>query len=611
MNEDLLKYFKQELEYFRRVAPEFAQAHSDIAGELRMSDTKVDDPHVKLLIQAFAFLNARTRMRLEDDFPEIAAALLQVLYPHYLRPFPSATIVQFALSADRAGMTKGVPIKRGEQLETDPVDGDPIRFRTCYPTEVWPIALTNAAVQRAAGSIPHAEWKEHAKSVIRLELSTLSEKVTLGEMAFKKLRFFLNVAPEVVHQLYEAIFRNALGVVVSSRVDKTKSLSLGKRCIRPVGFHREEALVDHSARSLPAYQLITEYFAFPEKFLFFDLFGFEDGALARFHQDREICIDIWLDQHVDDLELKVGPDAFKLGCTPAINLFGQAAEPIRLTHTQSEYRVVPDVRRAQAYEVYSIDRVTGFSADNAEFEYFPFYSLAHHHYASGRGSRFWTASRRVADVSEGTTSQSEMHVSVVDAEFNSASEGIATLQLETTCLNTRKLPFGGGHPRFRLTNGGVVQSIVCLVEPTETRRVLQESGRLWRLISQLSLNHLSLASHDGNAEPLQEVLRLYDTCGTDGTQDIINALLRVFAAPEVARVPGPRTSAVCRGLRITLHFNEDKFTARGLYLFGAVLERFLGMYASLNSFTKTVVTTTRRPGQKLEWPARAGEVILI
>src|SRR5262249_4971243 len=75
--------------------------------------------------------------------------------------------------------------------------------------------------------------------------------------------------------------------------------------------------------------------------------------------------------------------------------------------------------------------------------------------------------------------------------------------------------------------------------------------------------------------------------------------------------PRGREGAVCRGLDITLHFDEDHFTGNGVYLFGAILERFFGMYCAINSFTRTAVTTTRRDGKVCEWPARSADLVFL
>ena len=120
-----------------------------------------------------------------------------------------------------------------------------------------------------------------------------------------------------------------------------------------------------------------------------------------------------------------------------------------------------------------------------------------------------------------------------------------------------------------------------------------------------------MVSPDGSADPLREILKLYDVADSKETQNLIAGLLSVRARRTVGRPGGPVTAGVCRGLEVTLHFDEDRFTGSGLYLFGAILERFLGMYSSMNSFTRTVITTNQRDGKLCEWPARAGEMVFL
>ena len=171
---------------------------------------------------------------------------------------------------------------RGSRLETEPIDGEPYRFRTCYPVTVWPLELTRAGVQRLSFPLPPTPWKEHVRGVIRLELASYDKQVPIGAFGFERLRFFLNAPPQLAYQLYENIFNNSLAVLVSGDADDRAPLILDRSCIRPVGFERDEALVESLPRSFPGYELLTEYFVFPEKFLFFDVTGLEPEARRRF-----------------------------------------------------------------------------------------------------------------------------------------------------------------------------------------------------------------------------------------------------------------------------------------------------------------------------------------
>lgn len=605
--DELLAYYQEELAYFRQVAPEFARRHPSLARRLRMSEAEVDDPHVERLIQAVAFLNARTRRKIDDDFSEISKAILQTLYPQYLAPFPSATIARFSLPPDQAELVQGFFINRGASLLSDPVEGDPYRFRTCYPVTVWPLELTGASIQRSYVPIP-TPWKEEVRSRVRLELATYGMKAPIDALSFDRLRFYINAPAHVAYPLYEAIFNDSLGVVVSGESGEGTMVPLESGCIRPVGFERNEALVEALPRSLPAYELLTEYFVFPQKFLFFDLAGLGHDARRRLEGSHTLVIDICLDRNLESLERAVTRSTFELGCSPIVNLFPQRAESIRLTQHQSEYRVVPDARRPRAYEVHSIDEVVAVSPSNETLRFSPFYSLTHHRFWDGYEVRYWHASRRTDETGE--ADRSDVFLSLVDPHFSPGLAGDWTVDVMTTCLNPRHLAFGGGQPRFQLESGGPLQPVSCLVAPTKTCQPPHESSTLWRLVSHLTLNHLSLLSADGNAEPLREMLKLYNMADSTDTHNLIDGLLSVRSERSVGR-PRGREGAVCRGLDITLHFDEDRFSGNGVFLFGAILDRFFGMYCAINSFTRTAVTTTRRDGKVCEWPPRAGDLVFL
>jgi type VI secretion system protein ImpG len=207
-----------------------------------------------------------------------------------------------------------------------------------------------------------------------------------------------------------------------------------------------------------------------------------------------------------------------------------------------------------------------------------------------------------------------MLLTLVDLDLEPATAADWTVVVQTTCLSRDlplRLPFGGGQPRLRLTTGGPIEKVTCVTPPTKTRRPPLREGTIWRLISHLSLNHLSLADNESGAEPLREILSLYDFTGSPETRDVIAGLLGVESRRVVGRVNSPVSAGFCRGIEVSLHFDEDKFSGNGLFLFASVLERFLGLYSSINSFTKTKATTNRREEPLHEWPPRAGERVLL
>ena len=93
MRDELLAHYESELSFLRKLGAEFADKYPNVASHLVLGPNGSEDPHVERLVESFAFLAARIHLKLEDDFPEITEALLNVLYPNFLRPVQSMSIV--------------------------------------------------------------------------------------------------------------------------------------------------------------------------------------------------------------------------------------------------------------------------------------------------------------------------------------------------------------------------------------------------------------------------------------------------------------------------------------------------------------------------------------
>jgi type VI secretion system protein ImpG len=613
MSEPLLPYYDRELSYIRRLAAGFAEAHPKIAARLRLGPESSEDPHVERLIEAFAYLTARIRYKLDDDFPELTEALLGVLYPHYQAPLPSMAITQFELDPKQTELTTGYVVPRHSQLETEPIQGLPVRFRTCYPVTVWPIDVELATLSQPPFTAPATPASPQAVGVLRLALQCRGQSMTFAQLAPGSLRFFLKGQAQHVELLYELLFNHTVEVALANRPNDAAPVLLETECIQPVGFAADEGLLPYTARSFPGYRLLSEYFAFRPKFLFFDLTGLTAEALQRIGPRLEVYL--FLNRFASDLQANVSADTFRLGCTPIVNLYRHRAEPIRLTQGEYEYRVVPDARRPLAHEVYAVERVSATGPDSTTVEYRPFFSLEH---AAGDEAApvFWHAARRPAESSApGGDPGTEVFLSLVDLRQSPAATAGWTVNVETTCLSRdvpQRLPYGGDQPRLQLAaGGGPISRIACLTPPTRTLRPTLRQGTLWRLVSHLSLGHLSLVDHDDKALALREILKLYDFVDSAEIRKMIDGIERVDSRRVVGRVRGPRMDAFCQGVEIALRFDPAKFTGGGLFLFAAVLERFLALYCSVNSFTKLVARVKGQEGELRRWPPRAGEKVLI
>lgn len=608
MSDVLLPYYNRELDAIRRLAAEFAVAHPKIAGRLRVSPDSVDDPHVARLLEGVAFLAARVHHRLDDEFPELTDALLEVLYPHFLAPFPSCFIARMA---PQDGLQNGQVLPAGLAMDTEPVRGERCRYRTAYPVTVWPVEIEAARLSGLPIMAPPNPLATGAVACLRLTLKGLSPDVSFTKLGMDRVRLFLRGAN--ARALHELICAHAISMAYADAPGDQRPVIVGTEAIEPVGFAAEEALLPWPARGFAGFRLLSEYFAFPEKFLFIDLCRLDAKTLVG--AGNKIEIFIWLSRAVPELERTVDAESFALGCTPVVNLFPQRCEPIRLDDTAVEYRVVPDSRRPLATEVWSVTRVREPMQDGGTRPWRPFHRLTHADPEQGTPGGSYAIVRRPGAPPDAGT---EVFLAPHDPHLAPRAGRDAVLSLDALCLNRdlpTDLPFGGGRPTLKLVEGATaVGSVQAMTAPTTTLRRTLRDRTAWRLISQLSLGHLSVVGGADGAAALREVLRLYDLRDSAETRAAIASLLEASTVPGAARLPGgPRGmgGSFCRGLDVTLTFDQRGWQTGGLYLLASVLDRFLALHATVNSFVRTRAVLRGASGNAAAWPARAGWRVLL
>ena len=613
MRDELLLYYERELDYLRKSSAQFAEKHPKVASRLVLEPTKCEDPHVERLLEAFAFLAARVHLKMDDEFPEITEALLSVVYPQLVRPIPSLSVVEFQLDPEKGKLSSGMKIERNSPLYSKPISGIPCTFRTCYETTLWPITVT-AAEFVTPGQLKPALKSSDSAWAIRLELRCARD-VTFSALKPNKLRLYLDGESGLVNILYELFFSrlNRIQVRDLTPGSRLAPVILPSSALSAVGFDAEEGLVPYSSASFVGHRLLMEYFAFPEKFFFVDLGGLGAVANAGFKDAIEVIFllsEVEGSGRVQRLELELSKKTFRLGCSPVVNLFSQVAEPIQLNQRRYEYPVNPDVRRPYSVEVFSIDEVAAINSTNQEITtYEPFYSLRHSARREDR-SCFWLARRRAS--SRPNDDGTDVSLSLLDLSLATVNPDATVLSVRTTCTNRdlpSRLPFGNQDSDFEMEGAAAMKRIVALRKPTAPVRPALGKSVLWRLVSHLSLNYLSMVNEGTDA--LQEILRLYDVGRTAYSQNAIQSILRIQSRPHFARLASEQGVSFARGLRIEMEIDEDQFTGGGAFLFAAVLERFFGLSTSLNSFTQLSVTTPQRKERLYEWEPRSGRRMLI
>ena len=611
MADELLPYYEKELAFIRQLGAEFSKEHPKIASRLRVSADTVEDPHVSRLIESFAYLNARIQHKLDDDFPELSDAMLNVLFPHYQRPIPSMSIVQF--TPDEEQLDDSYVIPRETMVETEQFQGETCRFTTSFDTELLPFNVSAASLLGRPFTTPGSADIRGAGGVLKISLKTFSDAITFGELKLDTVRFYLKGQSQHINPLYQLLLNENIELVMSFGEADTKSHFLGKNAITPVGFSEKEGLLPYPAASFMGYRLLTEYFVFPEKFMFIDI----NGLAKHIPEDAGENLDLYIYLKSSDVELEhnISEQTFALGCTPVVNLFEQRAEPIKLDHTQLEYQLTPDMRRPLGYEVYSTDKIMGSTSTGEPKEFHPFYGLNHEH-QNTEDEAFWFASRRSAKLNSHNRDEgTDVFLSLVDLQFNPHLPDDYTLTVDTTCSNRdlpSKLPFNLDQPKLQCVDGAPPCSkIRCLTQPSATVRAPLRNHARWRLISHLNLNHLSLTGGDNATEALQEILRLYDFKESSVTQGLISAILNVQARPISAPLTIDGRATMCRGIEIDVELDGIQLTGSSSYLFASILEHFFALYCSVNSFTRLLVKLKGKEGYLKKCPPRAGEKILL
>jgi type VI secretion system protein ImpG len=611
VRDDLLFHYERELTYLRYMGAEFAKKYPKVAGRLLLEPGKCDDPHVERLLEGFAFLAARIYLKMDDEFPDVVESLFSIIYPHYLRPMPSSSIVQFHLDPEQGKLMTGLPIAKDSLLYSAPVNGTPCKFRTCYETTLWPLEVSAANFLTPDRLRPPMQ-SGGAVAVVRVELSCFAD-VQFSKLNLKTLRFFLQGDGTAVHTLIEVLCNNCTQIVVRDMAPRSnKVVTLSPSKLRQAGFEMNEGLVPFPRRSFWGYRLLQEYFTFPEKFCFLDLSGFEEVRAAGMGDKIELLFflsDFERNDRRQMLELGVSKNTFRLSCAPVVNLFPQVAEPILLEQRKYEYRIVSDARREQALDIFSAEEVLGLmsgSTNAVAFE--PFYSFRH---STGEPAKTFFYTKRVTSPWR-VNKASDVFITFVDLSGEKVTPDKDTVTIRLLCTNgdlPSRLPFGNEYGDFQLEGGGPITRIVALTKPTDTLQPPAGKGLLWRLISQMSLNYLSLVS-DG-VDSFREILRLHNFSGSLSVENQIKGILNLKSSPHFARLMSEHGITFARGTRVELELDEDQFAGTGAYTFASVLDVFLGLYTSMNSFSQLVVRTRQRKKVLKQWPPRSGQKILM
>lgn len=644
MDRRLLEHYEQELKYLREEARAFGAAFPKLAGRLGVNAPGEADPYVERLLEGVAFLAARVQLKLADEFPKFGQHMLEALYPHYLAPTPSATVLEFQPKPGETALVAGPAIPAGASATIPTLDADRsmCTYRTAAPVRLWPLAVTRAdyVAGRAAvadltqGAGPGGE----AAFVLRLETTA---DVPLAALACDSLTFYVGGAESLAGRIYEQIRGSATGAVL--REGKT-AIAIPPQKIGAPAFSPDVSMLPGDPRSFRGYRMLQEYFSFPQRFFFLEV----SGLAAAFRQCAGRSAELVIPLSVSDKRLSgtLSAGAFRLFCAPAVNLFPKRCDPVLLEGGSHEFRVVPDRLRLGDFEVYQVTDVYAADGESDRTRtYYPAYRADPR--LRPEDAHFYTIRRWPRGVPSAPAKGRLSTYAGTDAwialsSLPNARGAPEQIYVRALCTN-RDLPdilrATGSALEFTLEEPAPVAAVKAVTQPTrpmqpfgfEDARLLDNpqsrrsfmtvtpkddprlvdpawlSGdRLWRLIGHLRPNFESLFSGDDGAVRLREHLALYVRLDDPAARRAVDGLIEATARSAVRRVHAEDALSFARGHRIEVTLDETAYGDTGAFLFGEIVDRFLSEFATVNAFVETAVSGSQR-GEIARFGPRRGE----
>ncbi|UXY17242.1 type VI secretion system baseplate subunit TssF [Chitiniphilus purpureus] len=596
----LKDYFARELFALREDASEFAKGYPQVAHGLAPGRGSSQDPHVELLIQSFAFLTGRLRYQMEVEQATLPNTLLHFLYPHLEAPVPSMMVAHITVKPDGANFAKGMVLARSRQMYANAVNDEgrklACRMRTCCDTPLWPLRVDEVRLT------PIDEYGFLAqggdvRSVLRVRLVREGAE-RLQDINPSPLRFYISSEERHAWHLYDMLAVNLAGIALRVRSEAGERVQrLPATALSWCGFATDEAMLAASPHTHPGYRLLQEYFAFPEKFLFFEVPGLDfAGADAS-------CELLFLFNTPPDKALGFAPSVLKLNCVPLVNLFMQRIEPVALDHTQFEYRLRGDIQHHRHTEIYAIDELVSIRPNASPRPIAPYFAMDEAHKLEQQ-DYFFVTRREVSQFAQ--VPGTETFVSLLDTRFDPGLPADEVIGGRALCTN-RRLPEQLRIGDVLLLEGaGPVQAIHVASKPTAHQTPQLIGNRPWALASQLALNHLSLADGPLALSALKDMLSLH--VGPMSVQGLkqIDGIRQITCRPMVRHVGRDGWRGFAQGLHLDVDLDRSHFEEGSAVLFAEVLRRFFALYAAVNTLVELSLHTHDVKGTLKTWPPLIG-----
>ena len=595
-------FYHTELSALRNEAADFASAHPDAARALGLARGQSSDPQVEILMQSFAFLAARLQYQLKLDEAALPNALLSFLYPHLEAPVPSMVIAEIGVKPDGANFAKEQILPRKRYISASAANdmGNKIecRFRTCYETPLLPLTISDIMLLPIADChIIKSDRKAH--SVLQVRVQTQG-KGKLQADGPTRMRFYIDRTEPLALMVYEMLAQHLCGIATS--VPAQGDAPTIVRTVLPdalqwLGFNDDEAMLEANPHTHPGYRLLQEYFAFPEKFLFFDVNRL-DVAGADDHFDLLFLFDAPVDK-AKRLTSKV----LRLNCVPLVNLYSQRIDPIALDHTEFEYRLQGDLVNHRYCEIYALEELKSIRPGGSPRPITPYFAMDNFQRMQEQ-DYFYVARRERSQAAN--VIGSELYVSFLDMHFDMSLPVDEVIAGRALCTN-RQLPeqlMAGG--TMYLEGPGPVTSIVAVTKPTSHQTPEQIGSRPWALVSQLALNHLSLADGQHALSALKDILRLHVGANKSSGLKQIDAITSMSSRPVMRPVVKDGWRGFVRGSHVQLEMDRTRFNDSNPVLFCSVLRHFFTLYANVNSLVELSLKSQDIQEDHTQWHPLSG-----
>lgn len=593
----MLNEFKKEKDYLRSAATRFSKRFPKIAGYLNFNAQESGDPVIENLLDSFAFLNSDIQSQLDSNHADISFPLLEQICPLLARPFPPVSHLLVHPSSDVISQEEQQVVKKASPLFAVTPKQELIRFRTAYDLPLLPLKIDHAEIKPSA-NYDFADKLHKVSHLLQLRFSSLAD-TEIHTDNLRQFRIHLAGSKELKVELYNLIFRHTVNIAILPK-NSHSPVFLPNQCLSPVGFSTNESLLDKTPDSKNGYRLMLEYFVFPDKFFGFDL------NLEKW-EGRAESFDLLLFFNIPS-NIRITAENFQTNKVPVVNLFRDAkGQELQKDHDRKKvgFELSASNKTSAESQLYSIEKIRWVSSHSGSKHSGMIPSFCQLHSPEDNTNQlFWNITRKESlkpgirgseaylslQHKDGRRFEKEEGKIKINAIYSNRDMGLS-LEPETTA---------------EFLDMGLIEEARLENTPTMEISPSISGHNLWKKISILSLNYMSLGNHQMSLDAFKSILRVFNIKSSLSNERQISAIKKI----EVNQSLQQHQLHTFRGFRkcaeIHVELESESFVDQSLLLFGSLLSRFFPLYYSENAYTETVLFLAGTPSEWHRYPAIPG-----